>query len=141
MPVKSGNKVKVHYVGTFDDGTTFDSSDGKEPLEFEVGAGMVIKGFDDAVIGMENGQKKSFHVTAQEGYGEYQPELVHKVPLDKLPPGEKPQVGMMLGLSTPDGMQFTATIKEVHADHIMLDINHPLAGKALNFAITVVSYN
>ncbi len=139
MPVKKGDKVKIEYTGTFDDGTVFDSSEkhGK-PLEFEAGAGHVIKGFDAAVLGMEKGQEKEIKIQPKEAYGDRNPNLIKKIPKSQLPQGKEVKKGMMLMLSTPDGKQMPATIAEVTDDSISIDLNHPLAGKNLNFKIKVV---
>ncbi|MBT3450917.1 peptidylprolyl isomerase, partial [archaeon] len=118
----------------------FDSSEKHgQPLEFEVGAGMVIKGFDDAVIGMEVGDEKEVKIEAKDAYGEPNDQMKQKVPKDQLPKDQKPEVGMVLGVSTPDGKQFPAKIIEVNDDTITIDLNHPLAGKNLNFKLKLVS--
>ncbi|MHA1362598.1 MAG: FKBP-type peptidyl-prolyl cis-trans isomerase [Candidatus Freyarchaeota archaeon] len=136
MPVKKGDRVKVEYIGMFDDGTVFDSSEGKSPLEFEAGSGQIIKGFDEAVIGMEKGEEKEFKIEPKNAYGERNPELVRKIPRDQLPP--EAQAGMLLMLRTPDGMQIPAEITEVTDEEVTIDLNHPLAGKNLNFKIKIV---
>ncbi len=138
MSVKKGDKVKVEYTGTLDDGTVFDTSEGREPLEFEVGSGQIIKGFDDAVIGMKKGEEKEIKISPSEAYGEVNPELIKKIPKDNLPPGQEPQPGMMLVLGTPDGRRIPAKITEVTDKDVTIDLNHPLAGKTLNFKIKVV---
>lgn len=139
MPIKKGDKIKVEYTGTLDDGTVFDSSEkhGK-PLEFEVGSGQIIKGFDEAVIGMEKGQEKEIKLTPDQAYGQPNPDLVKKVPKDKLPKEPEPKAGMMMVVGTPDGKQLPAKIVEIGENEISLDLNHPLAGKNLNFKIKVV---
>jgi FKBP-type peptidyl-prolyl cis-trans isomerase 2 len=137
MTIKKGDKVKVEYTGTLD-GTVFDTSEGREPLEFEVGSGQVIKGFDNAVIGMEVGEEKEVELPPSEAYDEYDPNLLKKIPMDKLPPGEEPKPGMVLELKTPDGIHFPARITEVAEKEITIDLNHPLAGKTLIFQIKVV---
>ena len=138
MPIKKGDKIKVDYTGTLDDGTVFDTSEGKEPLEFEAGSGKVIKGFDEAVIGMEKGQEKEFKIDCKDAYGEPNPQLMQKIPREQLPKEQEPKPGMILGLKTPDGQQFPARIAEVSDKDITIDLNHPLAGKNLNFKIKVV---
>ena len=138
MTIKKGDKIKVEYTGTFDDGTVFDSSEGKEPLEFEAGSGMVIKGFDEAVIGMEKGQEKEVKIKCKEAYGDPNPQLVKKIPRDKLPPEQVPKPGMMLAMGTPDGQQIPAKITAVDDKEITIDLNHPLAGKNLNFKLKIV---
>ncbi|MFX1466864.1 MAG: peptidylprolyl isomerase [Promethearchaeota archaeon] len=138
MPIKNGDKIKVEYTGTLDDGTVFDTSEGREPLEFEVGARQVIKGFDEAVLGLEIGEEKKVNLAPSESYGEYDPNLIKKISLDKLPPGEEPKPGMVLELRTSDGISFPARITEVAEQDITIDLNHPLAGKNLIFQIKVV---
>ncbi len=138
MVVKKGDKVKVEYTGTLDDGTVFDTSEGKQPLEFEAGSGQLIKGFDNAIIGMEKGQEKEIKLKPEEAYGQPDPRLTQKIPRDKLPPGQEPKVGMVLGLQAPDGKQVPARITEVNDKEVIIDLNHPLAGKNLNFKIKVI---
>ena len=134
MAIKKGDTVKVHYTGTFDDGKVFDSSEGKEPLQFAAGQGQVVKGFDEAVVGMKQGEEKEIHVTPENAYGDRNDQLVQQVPKDNVPPDVKE--GMVLGVKTPDGKQFPATVTEV-GEQITLDLNHPLAGKNLNFKIKI----
>lgn len=138
MPVKNGDKIKVDYTGTLEDGKVFDTSEGKEPLEFEAGSGKVIKGFDEAVIGMEKGEEKEVKIPKEEAYGDINPELVKKVPRDKLPSDQEPKQGMVLLLKSPDGQQIPARIAEVSDTDVSIDLNHPLAGKNLTFKIKVV---
>ncbi|MFX1254545.1 MAG: peptidylprolyl isomerase [Promethearchaeota archaeon] len=137
MAIKKGDKVKVHYTGTLEDGTVFDTSEGKEPLEFEAGAGQLIKGFDDAVIGMETGEEKEIKIEPAEAYGDYNPELTQKVPRDSLPKEPEAKPGMTLLMELPDGKRFPATISEVTDEEVTLDLNHPLAGKTLLFKIKI----
>ena len=141
MPIKNGDKVKVEYVGTLDDGTVFDSSDVHgNLLEFEVGAKQVIKGFEDAVIGMEIGEEKFIRLEASEAYGNPSNQLIKELPRDKFPK-EELRPGMMLGLSLANGAQVPAKIIEVTDTEVTIDLNHPLAGKALNFKIKAVEIN
>jgi len=142
MAIKKGDKIKVEYTGTFDDGKVFDSSEkhGK-PLEFEVGASQVIKGFDEAVIGMEKDEEKEVKIPSAEAYGQQKPELVKKVPRDKLPKEPEPKPGMVLAVGAPNGQQIPAMIKEVTETEITIDLNHPLAGKNLNFKLKIVEIN
>ena len=135
---KSGNQVKVHYHGRLQDGTTFDSSEGRSPLEFEVGAGQVIKGFDDGVLGMKQGDKKTIHIPVEEAYGEKSEDMIIEFPKDQFPPDMKPEVGMQLNLRGQDGRNFPVVISEIKNDAIVLDGNHPLAGKDLIFDIEMV---
>jgi len=138
MPVKKGDKIKVDYTGTLEDGTVFDTSEGKHPLEFEVGEGKLIKGFDEAVIGMEKDEEKEVTLKPEEAYGPHNPESIKKIPRANLPADQDPQPGMMLMLKTPDGRQFPAKIVEADDKEVTIDLNHPLAGKTLKFKIKVV---
>jgi len=141
MPVKKGDQVKVEYTGTLEDGSVFDSSENHgKPLEFEAGSGQVIKGFDDAVIGMEKSQEKEITLQPAEAYGDVNPELMKEVPRDKLPQDQEPKEGMMLALGLPNGQQMPAKIVKVDENSVTLDLNHPLAGKVLVFKIKVVDF-
>jgi FKBP-type peptidyl-prolyl cis-trans isomerase 2 len=129
--------VKVEYRGTLDDETVFDSTENHGPLEFEVGAEQVIESFENAVIGMEKGEEKEIKLQPSEAYGDHDPKLIRKIPRIQLPEGElKP--GMMLLMNLPNGIQLPAEIKEVTDETVTLDLNHPLAGKTLNFKIKVI---
>ena len=139
--VKSGDQVKVHYTGKLEDGTVFDSSVGRAPLEFEVGAGMMIKGFDAAVDGMAIGEKVTAEIPAAEAYGESNPELIIDVPRQNLPPDMTPEVGQQLAMTQPNGQQVPVKVAEVHEDKVVIDANHDLAGKDLIFDIELVSIN
>ncbi|MAG39197.1 peptidylprolyl isomerase [Candidatus Woesearchaeota archaeon] len=142
MTIKKGDKVSINYTGSFDDGKVFDSSEKHEkPLEFEVGTGKVIKGFDNAVIGMNKGEKKDFKIESKDAYGDRNPQLVQKVPRDKLPKDKELKSGMVMALKSPDGKQIPAMLTEVNDKEVTIDINHPLAGKTLNFKIEIVSIN
>jgi len=136
--VKSGDKVKVHYHGKLTDGTTFDSSEGREPLEFEVGSGSVIAGFDTGVTGMEVGQKKTINIPVDQAYGQKQEDLYMEFPIDRFPEDMKPEVGMQLNMSNGAGQNFPVIIKEVREDTVVLDANHPLAGEDLTFDLELV---
>jgi len=141
MKIKKGDFIAVDYTGTFEDGEVFDSSKHGEhshPLEFIVGSGQVIKGFDDAVIGMEVGHSKKFTIAAKDAYGEHDPKMTKEVPRDALPKDQQPEVGMVLVVGGPGGEQFPVKISKVGANSVTLDFNHPLAGKTLIFDITVV---
>ena len=139
MQVQKGNIVKVEYTGTLSDGTVFDSSEkhGK-PLEFPAGEGKVIKGFDNAILGMEKDEEKTITLQPDQAYGQPDPQLVKEFPKDKIPEGQEIKEGMVLGLGLPDGGMAPATITKIEEDHILLDLNPPLAGKVLNFKIKVV---
>jgi len=138
MAVKKGDKVKIDYTGTLDDGTVFDTSEGKEPLEINAGSGKVIRGFDDTLLGMEKGEEKSAKIKAKDAYGDYNPELKKQIPRAQLPQDQEPKPGMMLVVKASNGQQFPAKIAEVTDKEITLDLNHPLAGKNLNFKIKIV---
>lgn len=139
MTIEKGNIVVLDYTGTFEDGTVFDASEkhGK-PLEFEAGAGLVVKGFDDAVIGMDKGEEKKFTLEPKDAYGDYRDDLKKEIPREQLPQDQEPQVGMMVGVGMPNGQQFPASIVAVEEKHVVLDLNHPLAGKKLTFDIKIV---
>ncbi|MBW0176493.1 peptidylprolyl isomerase [Sediminibacterium sp.] len=137
--VKKGDTVKVHYHGKLTNGTTFDSSEGREPLEFEVGGGMVIPGFDDGVTGMAIGEKKTIHIPADQAYGPKQEEMIMEFPRDRFPADMVPEVGMQLNMSNGSGQNFPVTIAEVREAVVVLDANHPLAGEELIFDLELVS--
>mgnify|MGYP000304428307 CR=1 FL=1 len=128
MAVKDGNTVRVHYTGTFSDGEVFDSSREREPLEFTIGDGSLIPGFEDALLG---------HNAGDEAYGEHLEELLMEVPVSEVPEDIKPEVGMMLQIATDDG-DMEVQIVEVNDKVVVLDANHPLAGEDLTFDIEVI---
>jgi FKBP-type peptidyl-prolyl cis-trans isomerase 2 len=138
MQAKKGDTVRVHYTGKLVSGEQFDSSAGREPLEFEIGAGMMIKGFDDAVVGMAIGDKKTINIAPGDGYGERSEEMVIDFPRSNFPDDMTPEVGMQLMMNNSAGQQFPVTIMEVKEDVVMLDANHMLAGKELVFDIEMV---
>lgn len=136
--VKQGTQVKVHYTGTFDDGTEFDSSAGKQPLEFTCGENQVIPGFEEAVKGMNVGEKKKFRVEPQQAYGEYDAQQQIVVEHSMLPADLEPEVGMQLQIEMESGAPILVQVTDVNAEQVTLDANHPLAGKALNFSLEVI---
>lgn len=136
-----GNNVKVHYTGKLTDNTVFDSSREREPLEFTVGAGQMIKGFDEAVEGMAVGESKNVTIPSAEAYGPKRDEAIVTVSKTQLPEGLEPQVGMQLEASQPDGRKQMLSIVEVKEEDVVLDGNHPLAGKDLVFDIEVMEIN
>ena len=135
---KNGDTVKVHYSGTLQDGTQFDSSRGREPLEFSIGAGQMIPGFERAVEGMAVGDSKTFSIPPEEAYGQHRAELVQDVPKSALPEDLTPRVGMQLQGAGADGKTMNLVVTEVMDDAITVDGNHPLAGRELNFDIELV---
>lgn len=138
--VKKGDKVTLDYTGTLKDGTVFDSSKNHDtPLSFVVGSGQVIKGFDEAVLGMKVGDEKKFTLSPADAYGEPNPKMYQQVPRKNLPPDQDPKVGMMLVVGSPEGKRMRATISEVNEEMITLNLNHPLAGKELTFDIKLAS--
>lgn len=134
-----GKKVKVHYVGTLDDGTKFDSSfDRNEPLAFTCGAGQMIPGFDEAVKDMEVGQTIKAHIPAALAYGERREDMVQKVPLDQIPNGDQLPVGQTVYMRAPNGQPFPVFVAAIEDGIVTFDMNHELAGKDLNFDITLL---
>lgn len=139
MKIKKGDTVTVEYTGMLEDGTVFDSTEKQgELLTFEVGAGQLIQGFENAVIGMEEGEEKEITLQPSEAYGDINPQLIESIERDQLALEEEPEVGMVLIMKTPDGHEFPAIITDVSEDAITIDFNHPLAGKAVQFKIKVV---
>ncbi|MDY0291801.1 MAG: peptidylprolyl isomerase [Desulfuromonadaceae bacterium] len=139
--VKPGTQVKVHYTGTFDDGTEFDSSEGKPPLEFTCGENQVIPGFEEAVAGMSVGEKKSFRVEPDKGYGEYDEQQQVVVERSMLPEELELAEGVQLQVETQSGEPVIVQVTNVAEDKVTLDANHPFAGKVLNFVLEVVEVN
>ena len=139
MAAQSGDTVKIHYTGTLDDGSVFDSSEGRAPLGFTLGSGQVIQGFDDAVTGMEIGESKTVRIPAQDAYGESRDDLILQVPRDQVPPEVELELGMQLSVQQQNGQAVPVTVVEITDDTVTLDANHALAGKALTFALELVS--
>jgi peptidylprolyl isomerase len=135
---KSGDTVRIHYTGTLGDGSEFDSSSGRDPLEFALGGGQVIPGFDAAVTGMSLGDKKTVTIEPDDAYGQRHEQLVQQVPKNTLPENIEPAVGMQLQSQSPDGQIMNLVIVEVEEESITLDANHPLSGQALTFDIELV---
>ena len=136
---KAGDTVKIHYTGTLDDGSEFDSSSGRDPLEFTVGSGQVIPGFDKAVEGMAVGDQKKVRIEAEDAYGEPSDQMIQEVPKSALPDDLEPKEGMGLQARGQDGRVINLTVTEVGDETITVDGNHPLACKPLNFDIELVS--
>ena len=137
MGVEVGDIVTVEYIGTLNDGTVFDKSNGK-PITFEAGSGQVIEGFDKAVIGMKENEKKEIKIPPSEAYGERDEALIITVPRNQFPPSFKGIPGTRVSTQTEDGRKLFATVVKSNEKQVVLDFNHPLAGKTLNFKITVV---
>lgn len=138
MKVQDNHTIRVHYKGTLTDGSLFDSSEGREPLEFTVGSGQVIPGFDNAVRDMEVGQSKSFLISCDDAYGQRDERLIQQVDRSLLPPDLSPEVGMMLSSTLPNGERIPVKISEVNDAHVTIDANHPLAGQDLNFEVQLI---
>jgi len=135
---RSGDTVKIHYKGKLDDGTQFDSSEDRDPLEFELGSGQVIPGFDTAVEGMAVGESKSVRLEPEEAYGPRHDQLVQEVERSVLPDDLDPKEGMALQSQSPEGQVMQLMVTAVSETTITLDANHPLAGQALSFEIELV---
>lgn len=130
--------ISVDYTGTLESGEVFDTSDGGQPIEIQIGAGELIQGFEDALMDMVLNEKKTFTLEPEVAYGERDDDLIHEFARSEVPPEMDPQVGQTIALSTPDGQQVPAQICQVDDEKVCIDMNHPLAGKALTFEIEVV---
>ena len=135
---KTGDTVKVHYTGTLNDGSVFDTSEGREPLKFRIGGGQVIAGFDEALSGMEIGESKTVTIPADKAYGPHQQEMVMVVDRSKFPGELEPQMGQQLQVGQPNGHTFMATVTAISGEEVTLDANHPMAGKDLTFELQLV---
>lgn len=135
---KSGDTVHVHYTGKLDDGSVFDTSEGRDPLTFQLGKGMVVPGFETAVTGMAVGEKKTVTFPSEEAYGPRLEQLTFTVPRENLPPGYDPKEGEMLRMETKDGRQMDVLVTSANETGVRLDANHPLAGKDLTFDVELV---
>jgi peptidylprolyl isomerase len=139
MQIKKGDTIKVHYVGTLDDGSQFDSSyERGEPLEFQAGVGMMIPGFDDGIMGMSVGEKKTINISPSEAYGERIDEAVQSISKQNFPPDFEAVIGSLVEGSNGDGMPLRAVIQGSDEENIILDFNHPLAGKELTFNVEIM---
>lgn len=136
---QNGNKVQVHYKGRLDDGTVFDQSQPDQPLEFQVGAGQVIPGFDKAIEGMNAGDEKTVTIQCAEAYGDHREDLVMNVSRDRIPPDLNVEVGQRLQMERNDGQKIPVTVTQMDDQSVTLDANHPLAGKDLTFDIKLVN--
>ncbi|WP_099826552.1 FKBP-type peptidyl-prolyl cis-trans isomerase [Oceaniglobus indicus] len=135
---KAGDTVKMHYTGSLADGSVFDSSQGRDPLEFQLGSGQIIPGLDAAVQGMAEGEEKTVTIPANDAYGDHQAERVQAVPRAQFPDHIPTEVGTQLQVQTPDGQAMPVVVAEVTDEEVTLDANHPLAGKDLTFAVEIV---
>lgn len=138
MAATKGDTVKIHYKGTLIDGDVFDTSEGREPLRFTIGSGQVIEGFDEAVTGMEVGEKKTVLIPVEKAYGERKKELVMVVPTNQVPPDLELELGMDLEMGGTGGEILRVKVVELTEEDVTLDANPPLAGEALNFDIELV---
>jgi peptidylprolyl isomerase len=134
-----GDKIKVKYTGRLADGTIFDSSEGKEPLEVSLGSGMVIAGFGAALVGMTIGEKKTVIIPADQAYGAHDPNMVMEVPIEQVPPDFTPEVGQKLEVGGANGELMVVVVRDITDTHIYLDANPPLAGKELTFDLELIS--
>jgi len=139
--IKQGDTVRIHYTGTLRDGNVFDSSEGRDPLEFAVGSGQIIPGLDSALPGMEIGEKKRVEVDCQDAYGPINPAMRQDVPREGIPDDIPLDPGTQLQMQTPDGQALPVTVVDANEETVTLDANHPLAGQDLIFDIEVVSIN
>lgn len=135
---KHGDTVKIHYRGTLDDGTPFDSTEGHEPLEFTIGAGGIIPGFEAAVTGMTIGEQKTVTIPPDQAYGEYHGEMTQEVPRSAIPEDIELHEGMILSAESPDGIPISFTVRSFDQEQVTIDGNHPLAGKNLTFALELI---
>jgi FKBP-type peptidyl-prolyl cis-trans isomerase 2 len=136
--VHKGDTIKVHYTGRLESGKEFDSSLDRQPLQFEVGAGRVIKGFEDAVVGLKVGEKKTVTIPSKNAYGSYDENLLIEIPKKNVPEGVTPEIGMSLQLVNQQGQAAHVVVTEILDETVKLDANHPLAGKALVFDLEVL---
>jgi peptidylprolyl isomerase len=139
--VENGLFVSVEYKGTLGNGQLFDTSQGAKPLEVEMGAGQLIKGFENALMGMSLNEKKTFTLRPEEAYGQRDEELKTSFPRKEIPPGANPQVGQIVTLTSPEGQQIPGRITDVNDENVNIDLNHPLAGESLTFEVEVVGIN
>ena len=135
---EAGDTLRLHYTGTFEDGTVFDSSDGRDPLEFTLGSGQIIPGLDKGVTGMEVGEERSVTVPPADAYGERDDKLIQSVPRETIPDNIPTDPGTQLQMQTPQGQQIPVVVTGVTDEHVELDANHPLAGKTLKFEVKLV---
>lgn len=135
--IEAGHRVQIHYTGRLEDGTVFDRSE--EPIELTVGEGELISGFEEALIGMQVGQKKTFTLSPEKAFGIYNPEWVIELPKSALPEGVSPQIGQILYLEGPEGETLPASVVGIKTETLILDANHPLAGQSLTFEVEILA--
>ncbi len=138
--IEVGKTVKVHYKGTLDDGSVFDSSEGRDPIEFQMGSGSLIPGFEAAVAEMEIDETRSVTIPSAEAYGDMNEDMVGEIPRSNLPDDIEPEVGMVLSMHAPDG-EMPVRVVAVDEENLTLDANHPLAGQNLTFELTLIEVN
>ena len=136
--VKKGDTIQVHYTGSFPDGSVFDSSEGKEPIEFIVGEGRVVSGFEKSVVGMNQGEEKEFDLAPEEAYGSKNQDLIKLFPKERFPDKEKLKPGQILGFTSPEGITYRAVVDHLDGGSVFLDFNHLLAGKKLHFKVKII---
>ena len=141
MTIEDGKFVKIEYTGTLDDGTVFDSTEGGEPLEFQLGGMQVIPGFETAIKEMELNMEKDVAIPTEEAYGQPRDDLIIEFPRSEIPEGEEIVVGQQIVVTTDAGQPFPATVLELTDEIIKIDVNHPLAGKTLHFKLKVIEIN
>lgn len=139
--IKDGDTVRIHYTGTLMDGSVFDSSEGREPLEFKVGSGQIITGLDEALPGMDVGDTKKVQIPVEKAYGPVNSEMQQAVPREGIPDDIPLEIGLQLHMQTPSGQPMPVTVVAVDEATVTLDANHPLAGKDLTFDVEIVSVN
>ncbi|HOF58506.1 MAG TPA: peptidylprolyl isomerase [Syntrophorhabdaceae bacterium] len=138
LQAKMNDRVRVHYSGTFGDGTMFDSSLEREPFEFVIGQGMVIPGFEKGIVGMSVGETKKVSIACEDAYGPYKEDLVGTVDRSRIPENIELEIGIVLQMHSPDGSITNVTVKDINDEGVRLDLNHPLAGKDLIFEIKLM---
>jgi peptidylprolyl isomerase len=139
--IESGQYVTVHYTGTLENGDTFDSTEGREPFEFRIGDGLVIPKFEETVRGMAIDEEKQISIKSADAYGDYRDDLTQRVPVSDINQYLEPKQGLVIQVMLSDGSHAPALIKDVTAEEVMLDFNHPLAGSDLNFNLKLVAIN
>ena len=135
--IEAGKTVKVHYKGTLEDGSVFDSSESRDPIEFEMGSGALIPGFENTVAKMEVDETRTVTIPSAEAYGDMNDEMVGEIPRSNLPDDIEPEVGMVLSMQSPDG-EMPVRVVALDEENLTLDANHPLAGKNLTFELTLI---